>query len=309
MRWVLFGALLVACGGSSTGNDPGHTGGGTGGLGGDGGGGAVDASAGTGGAMGCIPNQQLACACGGSEVGYQICLPDGSGFYPCVCPDAGAGGDSSVAGGAAGASGAGGAAAGAGGAGGAAGAGGAGGVSGAAGSSGATGGTAGSGGCPSTMKYCSGVCVAPSPTVGCSLTSCAPCYAPAHSGAICNGSDCDIVCDAGYVKSGWSCVPTSGGGGTGGTGGIGGTGGTGGGSCNPQLCPTPPPPAVKCCITLNGPCGIDYQQGAGCVQPSGIDAGTCPSTKPTAGTACSLPGMGCSYGSSYCYCFGVWSCN
>jgi len=66
--------------------------------------------------------------------------------------------------------------------------------------------------------------------------------------------------------------PTGGGGGAGGsTGGGGGTGGGtggggtgGGGTCNPQTCPTPAAPAVKCCVTSNGPCGVDYQQGAGC---------------------------------------------
>jgi hypothetical protein len=69
----------------------------------------------------------------------------------------------------------------------------------------------------------------------------------------------------------------SGGGGTGGfgggTGGFGGgTGGFGGGtggsggttSCNPDFCPSPAPPAVKCCVTPGGPCGGDFQQGGGC---------------------------------------------
>lgn len=61
---------------------------------------------------------------------------------------------------------------------------------------------------------------------------------------------------------------SSGGGGMGGTatGGSGGTGG--GGTCNPQTCPTPAAPAVKCCVTSNGPCGVDYQQGAGCQTPT-----------------------------------------
>lgn len=61
---------------------------------------------------------------------------------------------------------------------------------------------------------------------------------------------------------------TTGGGGTGATGGTTSGGGTGGGTCNPQTCPTPAAPAVKCCVTSNGPCGVDYQQGAGCQQPS-----------------------------------------
>jgi hypothetical protein len=65
----------------------------------------------------------------------------------------------------------------------------------------------------------------------------------------------------------------TGGGGFGGTGALGGTGGSGGGtggsgggtgSCNPEFCPSPAPPAVKCCVTAEGPCGGDFQQGAGC---------------------------------------------
>jgi hypothetical protein len=43
-----------------------------------------------------------------------------------------------------------------------------------------------------------------------------------------------------------------------------GGGGTGGGTCNVDFCPTPAPPASKCCVTSNGPCGVDYGQGQGC---------------------------------------------
>jgi len=71
---------------------------------------------------------------------------------------------------------------------------------------------------------------------------------------------------SGGVTSGGTGGTVSGGGGTGATGGSGGTGG--GGTCNPQTCPTPAPPAIKCCVTNNGPCGVDYQQGAGCQVPS-----------------------------------------
>lgn len=72
----------------------------------------------------------------------------------------------------------------------------------------------------------------------------------------------------GGMPSGGAGGTTSGGGGMGGsaTGGSSGTGG--GGTCNPQTCPTPAAPAVKCCVTSNGPCGVDYQQGAGCQVPS-----------------------------------------
>jgi hypothetical protein len=54
-------------------------------------------------------------------------------------------------------------------------------------------------------------------------------------------------------------------GGTGGGTGGGNTGGSGGGgTCNVDFCPTPAPPATKCCVTANGPCGVDYGQGQGC---------------------------------------------
>lgn len=90
--------------------------------------------------------------------------------------------------------------------------------------------------------------------------------------------------DAGYDvkvdvigKGGTGGAKDSGGGsgGTGGTatggGGTGATSGSGGGTCNPQTCPTPAAPAVKCCVTQNGPCGVDYKQGAGCQVPSSGD--------------------------------------
>ncbi|MBK7586607.1 MAG: hypothetical protein IPI67_41270 [Myxococcales bacterium] len=76
----------------------------------------------------------------------------------------------------------------------------------------------------------------------------------------------------GFPSGGGSGGVTTGGGGAGGGGGT--TGGTGGGgtggstgTCNPQTCPTPAAPAVKCCVTANGPCGVDYKQGAGCQVP------------------------------------------
>jgi hypothetical protein len=59
-------------------------------------------------------------------------------------------------------------------------------------------------------------------------------------------------------------------GGSGATGGGGSGGSGGGGTCNVQTCPTPASPAVKCCVTANGPCGVDYGQGSGCqVAPTG----------------------------------------
>lgn len=54
---------------------------------------------------------------------------------------------------------------------------------------------------------------------------------------------------------------------------AGGTGGSGGGSCNVDFCPTPAPPASKCCVTANGPCGVDYGQGQGCSSPGSGGSG------------------------------------
>lgn len=71
----------------------------------------------------------------------------------------------------------------------------------------------------------------------------------------------------GTTPSGGGGSVATGGGGLGGTA-TGGSGGTGGGTCNPQTCPTPAAPATKCCVTSNGPCGVDYKQGAGCQSSS-----------------------------------------
>lgn len=331
MRWGLVVVVVAAACGSDGDGTPG----------GASGGGGAGAAGGAGGASACVPNQQLACACGGDVVGYQTCLADGSGFNPCVCPDSGAGGGGVGADAASG------------------GGGGADAASGGGGSGGTT-------DCISGLKLCGNVCVAQNPSVGCGAPGCDACPAPPKAQATCNGLACDFVCDWGYVKSGSGCVVgTSGGGGsgasggsggtgasgglggtggsgasgglggTGGLGGIGGLGGTGasGGSggtsaiCNPASCPTPAAPAVKCCVTANGPCGIDFQQGAGCQIASttdggagfggfggfgGIDGGAnCPATKPTSGSACSAAAL-CQYGSSFCFCASsplMWSCN
>lgn len=79
----------------------------------------------------------------------------------------------------------------------------------------------------------------------------------------------DVKVDA--AGSGGETGSGGGTGGTGASGGAGGSGGTSAGTCNPQTCPTPASPAVKCCVTQNGPCGVDYQQGAGCQVPSSGD--------------------------------------
>jgi hypothetical protein len=42
------------------------------------------------------------------------------------------------------------------------------------------------------------------------------------------------------------------------------------GSCNPTYCPASGA-GVACCVTANGPCGLDY--GTGCLANSAGDAG------------------------------------
>lgn len=85
----------------------------------------------------CDPGKQDGCACAGGVTGSQVCLPDGSGWGPCSCPDGGSGGGG--AGGSAGHAGAGGTGGSSGSAGGSSGAAGGAGDAGAAGSAGAGG--------------------------------------------------------------------------------------------------------------------------------------------------------------------------
>lgn len=96
------------------------------------------------------------------------------------------------------------------------------------GASGSGGATGGSGGCTGGEKSCGGLCVPPSPGVGCSTTTCTPCGAISNANLKCTGDQCDFDCVSGYVKSGSSCVPQSGSGGSPGTGGSTGTGGSSG---------------------------------------------------------------------------------
>jgi hypothetical protein len=66
--------------------------------------GSVTTSGGGGGAAGgpvCVPGQQLACACGGSLTGWQVCNADGTAFLACHCDEDGAVGQSDGQGGAA----------------------------------------------------------------------------------------------------------------------------------------------------------------------------------------------------------------
>jgi loricrin len=92
--------------------------------------------------------------------------------------------------------------------------------SGGTGSGGATGGTGGSS-CGSGLKKCGGLCISPSPSNGCTLNDgeCTACVAPTNGSTICTSNVCDFTCNAGYTKSGISCVSSTGSGGGGGTGG------------------------------------------------------------------------------------------
>jgi hypothetical protein len=109
-----------------------------------------------GGSPACTPGKQEACPCLGGAQGVQVCKYDGTGFSPCVCPDAsaaGAGGDPG-SGGTAGAGGA----AGNPNTGGSPGSGGSSGKGGTGGSSG-TGGSAGGGGATGNPDVCPGAVV------------------------------------------------------------------------------------------------------------------------------------------------------
>lgn len=61
---------------------------------------------GSGGAPNCIPGSQAACSIPNSCTGIQVCTPDGHGYGPCDCGDAGLGGTGGTAAGGAGGAGA-----------------------------------------------------------------------------------------------------------------------------------------------------------------------------------------------------------
>lgn len=96
--------------------------------------------------------------------------------------------------------------------------------------------------------------------------------ASATMGAASEGTlACTASCT--FDLSGCSGPGTGGAGGAGGGGGMGGmgVGGTGGGgTCNPAFCP-PATFGTTCCITPNGPCGIDV--GMGCMPQMSGDGG------------------------------------
>lgn len=169
----------------------------------------------------------------------------GSGTAGIGAGGTGAGGGNGGAGGASGAAGAGsgGVASGGGGSGGAVsgGASSGGSATGGTGAGGSGGGSGGASGCSSGEKLCGGLCVPPSPAIGCSLTDCVACPSlPANATNLhCTATVCDFDCLSGYTKSGSACVP-SGGGGTSG----GGSGGTGGGTACVLPC-DPSNPAIQ----------------------------------------------------------------
>ncbi|MCK6536039.1 MAG: hypothetical protein L6Q84_23980 [Polyangiaceae bacterium] len=98
-------------------------------------------------------------------------------------------------------------------------------------SSGGTSSGGGGGSCSTGQKKCGGVCIAPSPGVGCALQDdqCTTCpNPPANGTSECQGTLCSFKCNPGYTKSGTnSCVSTGGGGAPGGGGGGGSGGSTG----------------------------------------------------------------------------------
>ena len=85
--------------------------------------------------------------------------------------------------------------------------------------------------CPSGQgqKFCEGLCVAPTPQVGCSAVDCVPCPAPPMDAvSVCIAEQCDFECTPGFVRSGVGCVPAP---------------------CDPATCPACPNGGVPCCTT------------------------------------------------------------
>lgn len=140
-------------------------------------------------------------------------------------------------------------------------------------SGGGSGGGSGGAACATGKKQCGGVCVAPSPGIGCVLADnqCTACpNPPANGTSSCSGTLCDFVCNAGFAKQGNACISTGAGGAPSGGGGApSGGGGSGGGTtcaapCNPSditsqfLCtffcatqtgnPGLCAPVVNCCV-------------------------------------------------------------
>lgn len=132
--------------------------------------------------------------------------------------------------------------------------------------------------CMPPQKRCGGICVNPSPLIGCAVSGCTPCPdPPANSEARCDGEECSYECVEGYSDLGGSCVEMSGAGGsnfdpTAGAGGRAeGAGGraTGGprqgGNCDIASCPACNIAGPLKCCTVLGTCGCSWVPGAYCL--------------------------------------------
>lgn len=148
---------------------------------------------------------------------------------------------------------------------------------------GGTGGTgAGSGGAPppscsgdaaaclAGRKCCTGACLVPAPLIGCSLDGCAPCPEPPRDGvAVCNGTQCGVLCNPGFVEQAGGLCASAASGGAPGTGGAPSTGGrtstaTGGqpaATCDPKRCAPCVPVGPFGCCKNNGTCGCTWAPG------------------------------------------------
>lgn len=72
--------------------------------------------------------------------------------------------------------------------------------------------TGGGGGAPCSagLKKCSGICVQPTPALGCSLSDCTPCAQDENGTTTCNGEICVLTCNDGYsLENGVCTAPVS----------------------------------------------------------------------------------------------------
>lgn len=129
-------------------------------------------------------------------------------------------------------------------------------------SSGGTSSGGGGGSCAAGKKMCGGVCIAPSPGVGCLLqdNQCTACPSPPANGtSTCAGTLCDFTCNSGFTKSGNSCIGSGGGGGGAPAGGGGSTGSGGSTGCGAPCNPSDITSQFLCtfyCATITGKPGL-----------------------------------------------------
>ena len=55
-------------------------------------------------------------------------------------------------------------------------------------------------------KRCGGLCLPPSPGIGCSLSDCTPCPEVSNGTRFCTDDQCDFDCESGYIKGSSGCV-------------------------------------------------------------------------------------------------------